>query len=82
MTDVILAGDIGGTKTHLGLFRAAGRELVAVRDCVYHTSTFQSLEQACAAFLAPADREIRIGAACFGVPGPVIDGVSHATNVA
>ncbi len=79
MTDVILAGDIGGTKTHLGLFRAAGRELVAVRDCVYHTSTFQSLEQACAAFLTPSDH---IGAACFGVPGPVIDGVSHATNVA
>lgn len=83
MADVILAGDIGGTKTHLGLFRAAGPALTPIRDCVYQTSTFQSLEQACAAFLAAgADRNIRIGAACFGVPGPVIDGVSHATNVA
>src|ERR1700682_3145620 len=27
MADVILAGDIGGTKTHLGLFRAGGAEL-------------------------------------------------------
>jgi glucokinase len=79
MADVILAGDIGGTKTHLGLFRAAGPELVPIRDCVYHTSAFASLEQACAAFLTADDR---IGAACFGVPGPVIDGVSHATNVA
>jgi len=79
MMDVILAGDIGGTKTHLGLFRATGSDLQPVRDHVYHTSAFQSLEEACAAFLA---RDDRIGAACFGVPGPVIDGVSHATNIA
>ena len=79
IVNVILAGDIGGTKTHLGLFRASGSELQPIRDTVYHTSTFQSLEDACAAFLTPGDR---LGAACFGVPGPVIDGVSHATNVA
>ncbi len=79
MADVILAGDIGGTKTHLGLFRAAGSELVPIRDCVYHTSAFPGLEQVCAAFLTTEDH---VGAACFGVPGPVIDGVSHATNVA
>jgi glucokinase len=79
MSEVILAGDIGGTKTHLGLFRITEAELVPLRDRVYHTSSFQSLEQACAAFLAADDR---IGAACFGVPGPVIDGVSFATNVA
>jgi len=60
------------------LFRAVGRELQTIREHVYHTAAFQSLEQACAAFLLPEDR---IGAACFGVPGPVIDGISHATNV-
>src|ERR1700687_2932814 len=81
MADVILAGDIGGTKTHLGLFRAAGAELVPIRDRMYQTSAFQSLEQACAAFLTADDRDVHVGAACFGVPGPVIDGVSHATNV-
>lgn len=78
MADVILAGDIGGTKTHLGLFRAGGRDLLPIRDHVYHTAEFQGLEQVCAAFLTADDR---IGAACFGVPGPVIDGRSHATNV-
>jgi glucokinase len=82
MADLILAGDIGGTKTHLGLFRTAGPELATIRDRVYHTSAFQSLEQACVAFLTAGDSDVRIGAACFGVPGPVIDGVSHATNVA
>ncbi|MEA2648614.1 MAG: glucokinase [Candidatus Binataceae bacterium] len=78
MAGMILAGDIGGTKTHLGLFRAVGRELQTIREHLYQTAAFQSLEQACAAFLLPEDR---IDAACFGVPGPVIDGVSHATNV-
>jgi glucokinase len=78
MADVILAGDIGGTKTHLGLFRAGDRELLPIRDFVYQTSSFASLEDATAAFLTAGDR---IAAACFGVPGPVIDGVSHATNV-
>ena len=81
MADVILAGDIGGTKTHLGLFHAAGAALTPIRDSVYATATFDGLEQACAAFLGH-DEELRIDAACFGVPGPVIDGVSHATNVA
>src|ERR1700690_1675771 len=76
--DVILAGDIGGTKTHLGLFRAVGRELQPVRDHAYPTASFPGLEQAWGAFLPPDDR---IEAACFGVPGPVIDGISHATNV-
>jgi glucokinase len=78
MAGMILAGDIGGTKTHLGLFRAVGRELQTIREHIYQTAAFQSLEEACAAFLLPEDR---IGAACFGVPGPVIDGISHATNV-
>ena len=78
MADVILAGDIGGTKTHLGLFRVAERELHPIRDFVYQTSAFASLEDATRGFLRPDDR---ITGACFGVPGPVIDGVSHATNV-
>jgi glucokinase len=78
MAGMILAGDIGGTKTHLGLFRTVGRELQTIREQVYPTAAFPGLEQACAAFLLPEDR---IGAACFGVPGPVIDGISHATNV-
>jgi glucokinase len=78
MAGTILAGDIGGTKTHLGLFRKLDGELKTIREQVYPTAAFPGLEQACAAFLLPPDR---IDAACFGVPGPVIDGVSHATNV-
>src|SRR5579864_3187172 len=78
MAGTILAGDVGGTKTHLGLFRVNGPEPMLLRDSIYATHEFASLEDAVADFLGGAASVI---AACFGVPGPVIDGVSHATNV-
>jgi glucokinase len=78
MAGTILAGDVGGTKTHLGLYRANGPEPLLLRERVYATHDFASLEDAVADFLGGAGLA---GAACFGVPGPVIDGVSHATNV-
>jgi glucokinase len=78
MPGVILAGDIGGTKTHLGLFRADGTTLTPLRDQTRATLEFPSLEAAVADFLGDAGG---VNAACFGVPGPVVDGVSHATNV-
>lgn len=78
MPGVILAGDIGGTKTHLGLFRADGTALTPLRDRTYATIEFPNLEAVVADFLGGASA---VNAACFGVPGPVVDGVSHATNV-
>lgn len=75
---IVLAGDIGGTKTHLGLFRAEGSTLAPLLDRIYVTHDYSNLEAAVAHFL---DRRRDVAVACFGVPGPVIDGVSHATNV-
>ena len=74
----VLAGDIGGTKTLLGLFRAEGGTPVLVREKHYATRDFKTLEEVAEDFLGGA---ASIAAACFGVPGPIIDGVSHATNV-
>jgi glucokinase len=79
MAGLILAGDVGGTKTHLGLFRRSGAILEPVRERLYATPKFASLESACADFLGDA---ARVDAACVGVPGVVIDGRAHATNVA
>ncbi len=75
---VILAGDVGGTKTHLALWRATSSGPERLRDRVYRTTEFPSLEALCAEFLkgsGPPD------ALCFGVPGPVIDGRSQPTNI-
>ncbi len=80
MAAVILAGDIGGTKTHLGLYRADETSLKPIRDRIYQSRAFVSLAEACADFLGPGGE--RIAGACFGVPGPVIEGEARATNIA
>jgi glucokinase len=78
MPAIVVAGDVGGTKTHLGLYQLAENKLSSIRDHTYVTRDFPSLEATLTDFLADAGR---VNAACFGVPGPVIDRVSHATNV-
>ena|SRR5579872_213911 len=79
MTAVILAGDVGGTKTHLGLFRVENGAPIPVREHRYATADFQTLEDVCADFLRAGKESIH--AACFGVPGPIIGGEARATNV-
>jgi glucokinase len=74
----VLAGDIGGTKTLLGLYRVEGGAPELLREKHYVTRDFKTLEEIASDFLSGA---WAIDAACFGVPGPIIGGVSHATNV-
>ena len=74
----ILAGDVGGTKTDLGLFKYSAGTLELVREHRYATAKFDSLEAVCADFLGAS---ATVNAACLGVPGPIIDGSAHATNV-
>jgi glucokinase len=81
---LLLAGDVGGTKTNLGLFEpggasgaqgALGAQDVAaqrprlLRSGHYPSPDFPGLAPILAAFLG-ADGA-RLGAACFGVAGPV-----------
>ena len=76
--EVILVGDIGGTKATLALAHA-DRPL-AVED----RTTVASRDHVTAAELigAYADaRPSKIEAACFGVPGPVIGDTAKATNL-
>jgi glucokinase len=78
MDGLILAGDVGGTKTQLGLFKHSAGTLELVREHRYATADFDSLEAVCADFLGAS---VSVNAACIGVPGPIIDGRGHATNV-
>jgi len=78
MARLVLAGDVGGTKTNLGLFEISDDgKLRLVRHERYVTLEFKTLEEVCLKFVAGA----RIEAACLGVPGPIIDGRATATNV-
>jgi glucokinase len=81
-TRMLLAGDIGGTKTLLGLFeRAAPRPRpVAVR--AFGTLDYGDLPAIIAEFLEDdALKGAAIAAACFGVAGPIIDEAATLTNV-
>ena len=77
---MILAGDIGGTKTVIGLFDEAADRLHAVREEKFPSQNYGALEEILDQFLrggpSPVPR-----AACFGVAGPVVRGRSEATNL-
>ncbi len=75
---MILAGDIGGTKTNLGLFRAAGTTLVREEVGSFRNADYPSLESIVREFLG-SGREAEL--ACFGVAGPVLSDESRMTNL-
>jgi glucokinase len=77
---VILAGDIGGTKTVLALFEETADSLRLVRDAIFASREHPTFEEILITFLA-ADRPATLRAGCFGVAGAVIDGRVHATNL-
>jgi glucokinase len=74
---MILAGDIGGTKTVLALCDDA---LAIVREGVYPGADHPSLEAILDRFLSPDDLRDLTGA-CFGVAGPVVGGTAKITNL-
>ncbi len=76
---VMLAGDIGGTKTRLGLFESVkGRPVFGTVE-TFPSSAYPDFEAVVAEFLK--NRKVRIAGACFGVAGPVRNGRCRATNL-
>jgi glucokinase len=82
MANLLLAGDIGGTKTLLGLFERAP---VRPRPVAVHTVAtldHRELSDIVRLFLDAAKADAGdIATACFGVAGPVIDEAVDVTNV-
>lgn len=76
---MILAGDVGGTKTNLGLFRQVGGRLVSSREESYSSQEFPSLEAMIAEFLSRGRQ--KVDRAAVGVAGPVVGGRSHVVNL-
>ncbi len=75
----ILAGDVGGTKTLLALFDADGSGGDPVREERYDSGDYPGLGKILREFLG--DGGDRPEAACFGVPGAVVDGVCRTPNL-
>jgi glucokinase len=80
MDRIILAGDIGGTKTRLMLFRESDGTLCPTgAEARYASQKYPSLEPIITDFLKT--NPCSVAAACFGVPGPVDGGSVHLTNL-
>ncbi len=77
---MILAGDIGGTKTVVALYEPDGGGLRQVRDAVYPSKEHGSLEEILAKFLKD-HANVSLKAGCFGVAGAVIEGKCQTTNL-
>lgn len=77
---MILAGDVGGTKTVLGLFEEAGGTLTVAREEIFPSRGHRALEEILERFLGGGSRPA-VRAACFGVAGPVVGGRSRTTNL-
>lgn len=94
---MILAGDIGGTKTALALFDWKNERVDPVREQRFASADYKALGEILDEFLHPpveAKREDEAGeaapepekppsieAACFGIAGPVIENTSKTTNL-
>jgi glucokinase len=79
---MILAGDVGGTKTLLGLFDAGDRRPVQIDARVYATPDYGSFTEILDAFSRDLGRAMSIDAVAVGVAGPVIANRASLTNVA
>ncbi|BBL71601.1 glucokinase [Methylogaea oryzae] len=77
MSRCVLAGDVGGTKTLLALYRCENGALGLLREARYASGDYSGLPEIAASFLGGE----RPHSACFGVAGPVADGRCRITNL-
>src|SRR5882724_10062146 len=76
---MILAGDIGGTRTRLAAFETEGSKLKCVIEKTYASQTHSGLAEIVGDFVKTEG--IPVHSACFGVAGPVRGGRSKISNL-
>jgi len=76
---MLLAGDIGGTKTILAIYADDSHLSSPKAEATIPSAEFDSLEAIVEKFLSNHPHPIE--RACFGVAGPVIDGHANITNL-
>ena len=76
---MLLAGDIGGTKTHLAIFSAEKGPHEVVVERIYPSAQYQNLETIVRAFVAEVN--LPMERAVFGVAGPVTGNQATITNL-
>ncbi|MDQ3133500.1 MAG: glucokinase [Acidobacteriota bacterium] len=80
---MIVAGDIGGTKTNVALFEVQGGELSApISQQSFPSGKYDSLDKILAEFIAGQRPPQPVTHACFGIAGPVVEGRVETPNLA
>ena len=76
---ILLAGDIGGTKTDLAVFSSDRGVRSPVAEATFPSADYESLEALVQEFLGKIG--LTVDAASFGVAGPVVAGRAKITNL-
>jgi glucokinase len=76
---MLLAGDIGGTKTVLALYNETSQPTAPLEEQRYPSGQYDSLEQIVGEFLKGRTEGVRWGS--FGVAGPVVGGKASLPNL-
>ncbi len=76
---MLLAGDVGGTKVHLGIFAADKGPREPLIEATFSSAGYAGLDEIVTEFLNGVEYEA--SAACFGVAGPVVGGRATITNL-
>ena len=76
---MILAGDVGGTKTNVGLFKRSGDGLEPVRRATFGSKAHDGLLPILEGFFGRTREKVR--GACFGIAGPVADNRCRTPNL-
>jgi glucokinase len=76
---MLLAGDIGGTKTSLAIFSPEAGPRAPLVEATFPSGRYPSLEALVSDFLAQVD--LKPERATFGVAGPVLAGQATITNL-
>ena len=94
---MILAGDIGGTKTHLALFDWTTERVEPLSEQTFPSADYKTLDDIIEEFLKPPEPSDKktdesqdattgqepptLEAACFGIAGPIVENKSKTTNL-
>lgn len=76
---MILAGDIGGTNTRLAFFEGTPDRIKAENIQIFPSAQFSGPTEIIRKFLG--SRHLSLDAACFGLPGAVVNGRVETTNL-
>src|SRR3974390_1922877 len=76
---MLLAGDIGGTKTLLGLYELERGARQPIAQAEFHSANYRDFAEIVREFLGQTNQTAEY--ACFDVAGPVIKGQAHLTNL-